>query len=93
MVEAKPFERFRHEPADFVGVMDPRLIYVGVKRREDFDRIGTPAHDHGENDRGHVLTKVVEQDGVRVVFQYWLKTLTVEAIIADRKAREAATNG
>jgi hypothetical protein len=82
-------ERFEHRPTEFAGIVDGRLIYIGVGKREDFDKIAVPEIDHGENDRGHVLTKTVAENGVQVVFQYWILSRTNEALIADsRKIRE-----
>lgn len=85
--------RFQHNPQTFVGVMGGNHVFVGMARRDDFDRIAAPVHDHGENERGHVLTKTVGghgSDEVTVVFQYWLKSLTVEALMADREKAKAA---
>jgi hypothetical protein len=82
-------ERYEHKPRDFVGIVDPHWIYIGVGKREDFDKIAVPLVNHGENDRGYVLTKTVEQHGVQVVFQFWIKSRTDEAFIADsRKIRD-----
>lgn len=70
---------FEHRPQEYVGVTTPTLIYVGVKSREDFDKIAAPLHDAGENERGHVLVKRVgDLDGrnVTIIFQHWLKSLT-----------------
>lgn len=83
---------FVHNPQTFVGVSHPNFIYVGVGSRDDFDRIGVPAIDHGENDVGHVLTKSVEENGVRVIFQFWLKSLTAEAYLRRRTKRVDAAN-
>jgi hypothetical protein len=60
------------EPRNFVGVVTPRWICVGVVDRAEFDKISRPASDHGLRPHGHVLTKSVEQRGVIVVFQHWL---------------------
>lgn len=96
-VNGKPLTqpRFAHEPAEFVGVdKDGEFVWIGVEEREKFDRIAAPVRDSGETEDGRVLTKVVEQGGVRVVFQHWLKHLTTAGISEqlDRKraAREAA---
>jgi hypothetical protein len=80
-------ERFEYRPTNFVGIADGRSIFIGVGKREDFDKIAVPKIDHGENDHGHVLTKTVEGDGVQVVFQFWLKSLTADAMIADLKKK------
>lgn len=88
---AEQIERFRYDPIIFVGVTcEGRLIFVGVKSREDFDAIDLPLTDCGENERGHVLAKSIDNGTVRIIFQHWLKSLTVEAMMADRRAREAA---
>jgi len=81
-------ERFEHRPRMFVGVADPQQIYVGIADHIEFDKIAAPCRDPGENDDGHVLIKSIEADGVRVVFQYWLKSLTTDAFLAkSRKHR------
>jgi hypothetical protein len=82
---------FVHNPQTFVGVSHPNFIYVGIERREDFDRIARP-QDSVENENGHVLLKTVEQDGTRVIFQYWLKSLTAEAYIRMRTKKVEAAN-
>jgi hypothetical protein len=56
-------DQFVHNPQTFVGVAHSNFIYVGIERREDFDRIARPVEDNGENDVGHVLIKTVQQDG------------------------------
>jgi hypothetical protein len=76
-------ERLEHRPRDFVRVVDSHLILIGVAKREDFDKIAVPGIDHGADDSGHVLTKMVESggSGVQVVFQYWLLPRTDAAVI------------
>lgn len=86
---------FESRPTEFVGVATPTIIYVGVKSREEFDKIAAPLHDAGENERGHVLVKHVgEFDGksVTVIFQHWLKSLTTagHARLSERKKATAA---
>lgn len=54
-----------------------KLVYVLFRDDEEgrrrFDEIARPATDHGENhDGSHVLSKTVEQDEVRVIFQFWV---------------------
>jgi hypothetical protein len=56
-------ERFEHRPRDFIGVIDSHLILIGVAKREDFDKIAVPVIDHGADECGHVLTKMVESGG------------------------------
>lgn len=86
--------RFESKPRNFVGVAAARLIYVGVEKRADFDKIDLPCVDHGQKDRGHVLTKTLGNltTEVSVVFQHWLNQLTPEAMMADaaeaRKRKE-----
>ncbi len=80
-------ERLEHDPQVFVGIMPSgTAVFVGVAKRDEFDRLALPCLDHGENDSGHVLSKSLEADGVRIVFQYWLKSRTFEALIADNQA-------
>ncbi len=40
---------------------------------------------------GHVLTKSIEQNGVAVVFQFWLKSETEAALFARLDAERART--
>ncbi|HMJ27302.1 MAG TPA: hypothetical protein VK512_01130 [Xanthobacteraceae bacterium] len=59
---------------DFVGIHNPRLLFISVGDRAAFDLIERPARDAGENDDGnHVLVKTVEEGGVTVIFQHWIK--------------------
>lgn len=80
--------RFEHRPLQFVSVVAPNLIYVGIEKREDFDRISAPCTDSGENKNGHVLSKSGggENGQPYVIFQYWLKSLTYDAIRSDLDA-------
>ena len=80
-------ERFEPRSQDFILVTDGHFIYIGIGKQEDFDKIAVPMVDHGENDRGHVLAKTVVGGGVQVVFQYWLKSVTTDALIADKRAK------
>jgi hypothetical protein len=84
--------RFESKPSDFVAIPAARLVYIGVKSREAFDKLDLPCQDHGETESGHVLTKVLGDylNGVTVVFQHWIKQLTIETMYADAKAKEAA---
>jgi hypothetical protein len=82
-------ERFDHNPQTFVGCAGPTLVYVGIANRKTFDEIGAPCEDRGENENGHVLVKTVGDLGtkeVTVIFQYWIKARTIDALIADRQA-------
>ena len=86
-------DRFEYRPQDFVSVITPTIVYVGIARREDFDKIAAPVKDSGEMAYGHVLTKTVGADpstGTCIIFQHWLKSLTSAAFRADRDARIAA---
>ena len=83
-------ERFEHNPQTFVGCVGPTLVYVGVADRGTFDEIGAPCQDAGENENGHVLVKQVGNHGdneVVVIFQHWIKSRTLDAQIADRRAQ------
>ena len=83
-------ERFEHNPQTFVGCFGPTLVYVGVGSRKTFDEIGAPCEDAGENENGHVLVKQVGnwgKDEVTVIFQHWIKSRTLDAQIADRRAQ------
>lgn len=82
--------RFKSEPTDFVGIAGPTLVYIGVAKREDFDKIAAPCVDHGQSAHGHALTKQVgglKASEVTVIFQHWLNQLTIDAMIADSKAQ------
>ena len=79
--------RLEHKPAEFVAIALPTMVYIGVKDREKFESLALPCTDFGENDKGHVLVKKLEKDGVTVIFQYWIKSLTIDAILADGEAR------
>ena len=59
--------------SDFVGVSTGKTIFVGVSRRAEFDKIERPCSDRGERDGNHVLVKAVEEGGVTVIFQHWIK--------------------
>lgn len=87
-------ERFEHRPLDFVGIVSPRVVFIGVGDRAKFDMIDLPLIDHGENENGHCLTKSIQAPdltGALVVFQYWIKSRTTEALMADlaRERKEA----
>lgn len=87
--EATP-SRFESKPSDFVGIAGPTLVYIGVARREDFDKIAVPCVDNGLTEQGHVLTKTIgrfQAKEVTVVFQHWLKQKTLQAMIADMEAK------
>lgn len=84
----REMSHFEHRPQEFVGVTTPTLIYIGVKDRADFDKIASPLHDAGENERGHVLVKRIgDLDGknVTIIFQHWLKSLTTAGYTALRE--------
>jgi hypothetical protein len=75
---------------DYVGVVPGgKLVYVLMEKRVEFDKIALPVTDHGEHLTGHVLSKSMDGDGVYVVFQYWLKSRTHEALSADLAAERA----
>lgn len=86
-------ERFEHRPMTFVGVAGAgTLVYVGVADRAQFDKINLPCDDHGENENGHVLVKTLggmRASEVTVIFQHWIKSLTVEAFMAQRQRAKA----
>ncbi|QOZ25326.1 hypothetical protein [Bradyrhizobium sp. CCBAU 51753] len=70
---------------DFVGVYPGgTLIYVLMRKRDEFDLIALPVKDHGENDNGHVLSKTLCDGSMHIVFQFWLKERTIETIRADQ---------
>jgi hypothetical protein len=83
-------ERLEHRPTDFVGVTpNGKFIFVGMAKREEFDKIAATVTDHGQDANGHVLSKAIEGDGIYVIFQYWLKSRTIEALSADLAAEKA----
>jgi hypothetical protein len=82
--------RFESKPCDFVGIAGSTLVYVGVGKREDFDKIALPCSDTGESHQGHVLTKTLggfRSSEVTIVFQHWLKQKTLEATLSDMEAQ------
>jgi DNA-binding LacI/PurR family transcriptional regulator len=81
-------ERLESKPMVFVGVPTPTTIYVGLSDREDFDKIAARCTDHGEREIGHVLTKQIKSGRRTVIFQFWIKSLTIEAICADLDAKK-----
>jgi hypothetical protein len=84
-----PAERFEHNAQTFVECVGSTLVYVGVADRKTFDEIAAPCRDAGENDDGHVLVKQIGnhgEDEVTVIFQHWIKSRTLNALIADRQA-------
>ncbi len=86
-------ERFEHKPQTFVGCMGSTLVYVGVADRKTFDRIGVPCQDAGENEDGHVPVKQIGNHGkdeVTVIFQHWIKSRTLDALIANRQAERGS---
>ena len=78
---------------NYVAVGDGKLIYILIASRDEFDRIALPAIDNGENDNGHVITKSLDQGGLYIVFQHWLKERTIEAIREDNEKQRASLNG
>ena len=83
-------ERFEHDPQTFVGCVGSTLVYVCIGNRQTFDEIGAPCQDAGENENGHVLVKQVGdwgKDEVTVIFQHWIKSRTLDALVADRRAQ------
>ena len=78
---------------DYIAVGNGKLIYILIAKRDEFDRIVLPATDSGENDNGHVLTKSLDQGGIYIVFQHWLKERTIEAIREDNEKRRALREG
>ncbi len=64
---------------DYVGVPDPRLVYVLIADREKFDKIALAETDHGEKGAaGHLWSKRVDHNGVRIVFQHWQRVARSE---------------
>ena len=69
-----------------IAVADPAVIYALIEHREAFDKIARPVTDHGMQrgpGGGHCLSKSVEQDGCRVVFQFWIESPTRNLRDAD----------
>jgi hypothetical protein len=68
----------------YVGIADPKLIYVLLEDRDDFDKIGLPAQEHEPNERGgQCVSKTVKSDGVMVVFQHWIKQPSYDTAPTD----------
>lgn len=58
----------------YVGVADPKLVYVILEDRSEFDKIDLPSEDHAANERGgQCVSKTIKADGVMVVFQHWIR--------------------
>jgi len=94
------FEQWRAEGVDdieaFLATNPDRVrqcserIRILKINRKTFDEIGAPCEDAGENENGHVLVKQVGNHGkdeVTVIFQHWIKSRTLDAQIADRRAQ------
>ena len=61
----------------YVGVADPKLVYVILEDRSEFDKIGLPAEEHAKNERGgQCVSKTIKSDGMMVVFQHWIRQPT-----------------
>lgn len=56
--------------SNWVSVLTPTCIYVGITERTEFDLIALPVRDDGADGGPKVLVKTMEQDGVIVVFQH-----------------------
>jgi hypothetical protein len=57
----------------FVGILDPKNVFVLVADRSEFDRLARPVTDLGpRQDGGHVLTKTVNEGEMTVIFQHWI---------------------
>lgn len=84
--EPDPLE---HNPQMFVSVHSPSAVFVGMKYRLDFDTIDLPQQEF-KDENGHVLTKTIESGGVKVTFQYWEKSLSMDGLIRARDARRKA---
>lgn len=87
-----PEKFFDEAPQQFVGTTPGgTIVYVGVKDRAEFDKIAAPCMDNGENERGHVLVKNVggfKSGEVTVIFQHWLKSLTSQGHMLQRRLAE-----
>jgi hypothetical protein len=58
---------------DYVSIGSPERVHVVMIDRGEFDQIRLPCVDHRARAYGYeVLTKAIAQNGVTVVFQYWL---------------------
>lgn len=55
--------------ADSVLIATPRIVYVAIGSRAEFDKLDAPV---SEPESKKVLVKRVEQNGVLVIFQHWL---------------------
>lgn len=73
---------------DSVGVSTPSAIFVQVADRAKFDAIGLQCRHHAPRPSGETLmTKVVERDGVTVVFHHWAVRTSVDAAPVVRHGR------
>ncbi|GKT21692.1 hypothetical protein [Acidovorax sp. SUPP3334] len=73
--------------SNWASVMTPDYVYVGIVKREEFDRIALPETDHGAaNPDRPLLTKTArDPSGCTVVFQHWYGPT-----LAERAAQAAA---
>lgn len=86
-VEPTTPSRFESNPTTYVSVLGPQHVFIGIRSREDFDKIALPCVEVGPNHKGHVLCKHLESAGVSVVFQHWIQQVTLDALVADLQAR------
>lgn len=88
-VETADPSDYEHAPQMYVGVLSPSFVHVGMKDRADFDKIAADC-DTIDNENGTILIKAVQQPGgVRVIFQYWQKSLRASAFIRRRQQQRA----
>lgn len=66
--------------SNFVAVALPRFVYVGIAKREEFDRLDLPVSDCQESGGNPVLVKSMVDAGVTVVFQHWYGPTTTEHV-------------
>lgn len=75
--------------SNWASVMTPDYVYVGIVKRDEFDRIALPATDHGAaNPDRPLLTKTArDPSGCTVVFQHWYGPTPAERAAAEAAAQ------
>jgi len=69
--------------SNWVSVMTPNYIYVGIAKREDFDRIGLPVGSTGSADKPVLCKTAQDANGCTVVFQHWYGPTPAERAAAQ----------
>jgi hypothetical protein len=83
-----------HKNGNWVSVMTPTYVVVGIAERAEFDRIELPVTNHGGHVGRAVLTKTArDAGGLTVVFQHWYGPTPAERLEAAAVAQRLARQG